>query len=133
MRRLLILTALLALAGCSAAAQTKIEQARAEIQQITLTDADAAILIAQNANDPDGVACATAIKANLAAFGPKPLPKGILSTYMAARELHRSVNAGVPAAVHTACAPLIVDAEKLAIQLGLAVVPGGSLLPKLGQ
>lgn len=114
------------LVGCSA---------QAKLQQITAADAQRAREIAALAQDPDGVACATAI-ATWVAGQPAMnalAPNGILSAYMLGREAHRGVQGGIPSEVHRACAVLVLDAQQTLIRLGLmaAPVPGlGALIPK---
>ena len=71
-------------------------------------DVDAAIVTAQNAKDKVGEACYREIRGHLDR-GPEPVVKGIVSAHAAVRVRNRETQAGLSEAVHTACAPLILD------------------------
>ena len=96
-------------------------------------DVQRGLEIAQAANDPAGVACATAILAAIPeAAAPELHAVGAFSAFVKVRELRRKVDGGVvDEAVHNACAPLVLDAEKTLLKLGAAILPGGGIAGKL--
>lgn len=103
----------------AAIAQDKDSQAAAQsIAGVVSADLDAAIAIAKANNDATGAACWQAIKDNLAAKPAQPAPAGAISAFEALRSRVRTLQAGVPEAVHVACAPLVVDANLVLLKLG---------------
>ncbi len=122
--RAALATLLILLTGCSSATP---------LLRATVADAERASQIAAAHNDVAGVACAEAIKAVALkdAAAPPLEPAGPLSAYMMGRQLHRRLAAGMDESVKIACAPLIVDAEKLLMKLGLAAAPGGGIAGSL--
>lgn len=95
----------------------------APIQQTTLEDAKAALAIANANGDTDGAACYADIVADLsaqaAAGGPLPIA-GVLSALEAARTFK---GVQIPAKTHRDCAVLVVDAQQMAIKLGIQLAP----------
>lgn len=135
MRTLIILLAALALSACATGSPIVGGGQLERLEDITEHDALVAIAIAQHADDPAGVACAGVILSRLEAqrqAAPAPAPAGVLSAFMAARELRRKIDgAGGESAdreaIHNACAPLILDAAVTITKLGLKATPGGDL------
>src|SRR5689334_237574 len=88
-----------------------------KLQDITGPDVDAAIALAKAGNDPDGLACWTAIKAVMPTTGTTQIDiKGVASTIQAARNVRRGVQAGIDPAVHRSCAVLVLDAQETALR-----------------
>ncbi len=84
----LIAFALLLITGCTGLPMNP------QLQSVTQADIDAAIALAQAGNDPDGLACWTAIKNAMPASGPVVVDiKGVASTVQAARNARRSSRA----------------------------------------
>ena len=120
--------AALAVAGCAASGAVE------KFREITRADVQRGLEIATAAKDPAGEAGAAAILAHLPDDATvSPAPAGAFSTFMAAREVRRKAQTGIPEAIHAACAVLILDAELTLGRLGLAVVPGGGLVRALGR
>jgi PBP1b-binding outer membrane lipoprotein LpoB len=116
MRNVILLVCIL-FAGCAGVA-SKVGQSK--LQEITTADVDAAIEMAKAGNDQDGLACWMAIKAVMPATGVAQIDvKGAASALQAARNVRRSVQAGVDPVVHKNCAVVILDAEQTALKLGL--------------
>lgn len=89
-----------------------------ELAKFTSEDLDAAILIAEQSNDPIAANCYREIKTHYVPSGaPEAIDiKGAFSAHAAARRVRRAVAAGVPEPVHLACAPLVVDAQSFVIR-----------------
>lgn len=114
-----LIVAALSLHGCATVAGA----AGKNLQLVTSADIDAAIALAQQSNDADGLACWMAVKAAMpaGADGVQVEIKGVASAWQAGRNLRRSVDAGINPEVHRACAVLVVDAEQTAGKLGLRI------------
>lgn len=111
--------AMFGLHGCATVAGV----AGKNLQLVTTADIDAAIVLAQQSNDADGLACWQAIKSAMPAGADSVQieVKGVASAWQLGRNARRGVDAGVDPAVHRACAVLVVDAEQTAGKLGLRV------------
>lgn len=116
--KMLFVVALLALTGCASVGEKALTAGTTGWVRFSAEDVDAAIVIAQQAQDPVAEACFRAIR-NHTAAPVSPATKGIVSTYAAARAAVRESRAGLAADVHVACSPLIVDAGTFASRLGL--------------
>jgi hypothetical protein len=105
-----------------------------KLAQMSLPEAQANLDLAEQASDTDGVLCFTAVRDDLA---KKAAAKsGTSNGYPGLWESARIANAGIaiPPEVHRACAPLIVDAEKVLASFGLYAAPalGGIKVQQAG-
>jgi len=99
------------------------------LRQFTRADVQRAHEIAAAANDVAGVNCAQAIlDAMPEVAAPELHAAGAFSAFMKVRELRRRVSRGIDEDVHNACAPLVLDAQKTILKLGLSATPGGGVL-----
>jgi hypothetical protein len=86
---------------------------------ITGADLDAAVKISNDNGDAVGAGCFAALKDWIGAPKPAAQPAvGVFSALARARGGVSRIRAGVPPAVHIACAPVIVDAETVGLRLG---------------
>jgi hypothetical protein len=110
MKLLLIITALLA--GCAGL--------NTNLQHVTAADVDAAIQLAQQANDAEGVACWQAVRSAItASWNNDPVEiKGSASALQEARNVRRAIQDPV---VHRNCAVVVLDATETAARIGLRV------------
>lgn len=123
MKRFLVLIAVsAALGGCASTGEKVLLAGTTGSVRFQADDVDAAILIAQNAKDAVAEACYKAIRKHLD-VAPSPVTKGIVSTYAAARAAVRAARAPLAEDVHTACAPLVLDAAEFSRRLGLTLIP----------
>ena len=126
MRIVIAILALIVLTGCATGGGLSGDS---PLGQFVRADVQRGLEIATAANDIAGVNCAAALlKAMPEAEAPELAAAGAFSALIKARELRRRVSAGVDEAVHIACSPLIVDAEKVLARFGLMAVPGGGVL-----
>ena len=116
---------LFALDGCSAV-QAKLDT---QVQAATVPDLQAAVADAQAANDQDGVDCWTQVLAYVQslptanATTAQPQIAGIASALEAGRIASNQPLPSfppVPHSLHKACAVLVVDAQQLALKLGIS-------------
>lgn len=130
MRVVILLVLVIVLAGCATTAPpSTVAEAKARLTEVVRADIIRGVEIATAANDIAAMACGNAILDALPPEGAASLtPIGVFSTYIAGRELHRKVTAGVDEKLHIACAPLILDAEQTLVKLGLIAAPGGGAL-----
>jgi hypothetical protein len=94
-----------------------------KLAQMSLPEAQANLDLATQAGDTDGMLCFTAVRDDLA---KKATAKtGTSNGYPGLWESARIANAGIaiPPEVHRACAPLIIDAQKVIASFGLSAVP----------
>ena len=127
MRTLLTLLALCMLCGCAAVQSTNqkiaqdVQNIVEPIKQATITDAQAALADAQAAGDQDGAACFQDIINFLNQQGSAP-PQiaGVLSGMEVARTFKAP---SLPPQLHKDCAVLVVDAQEMALKLGLTLAP----------
>lgn len=110
--------------GCSTVvAQTSdgdTDKAASSLASVTANDLDAAVSIAKAHGDKVGEACFSAMKDWLAAKAPEqPKAAGVFSALELTRVGVARIRAGVPDAVHVACAPVIVDSQRVLLRLGL--------------
>ena len=120
MKILFVIAALLILAGCA----TPLGQ---NVQRLTRADAQAALDIATAHGDQRGMQCHAAF---LATVTDAPAPADIkvagpLSGYELARVTRLDVEAGLPDAVQSACAPMFLDSQRALLR----VLPGLIQLP----
>ena len=115
--RAVVLGLALLLAGCGGL----------NLRDLARADVERAREIAAAAGDQAGVTCAQTILQTLAPRGDSPPPAGVFSAFMAARQLRRGREAGVPDVVRQACAVVVLDAQRTAVKLGAAVAPGGGI------
>jgi hypothetical protein len=128
MRTIATIALLTLLAGCGAQGaavraniQADVQQIVAPIQQTTLADAQAAVVIAQASGDQAGVQCFTDIVNYLQNAGPAlPAVAGVLSGLEAARTFKGIT---IPENIHRDCAVIVLDAQQAAIRLGLSLAP----------
>ena len=133
-RQILTVAALAALSGCSFVAG-QVEQA---VKPVALPDAQAALAMAQQYGDTDAAACYQSIVTYLqdSAAPSLPVVNGALSALEAVRIARQhSGDPIVPAEIHRDCAVIIVDAQEVALKLGIragaaVVVPPAVLAPK---
>lgn len=134
-KTVLTLLTLALVAGCATATpQLPTAQAPAQMPDlgtVVRADVQRALEIAQAAQDPAGVACASALLAHLIDRPAPQPPAGVFSAFMVAREARRRVDRGVGEEIHNACAPLVLDTAITLGKVGLGLVPGGGLLPKV--
>ncbi|MCB0252581.1 MAG: hypothetical protein KDI55_02515 [Anaerolineae bacterium] len=90
-----------------------------QLRQFTAEDARHALAIAQASDDDVAAACYQAIidHAKPARSMPEG-PLGALSLFEIARLRRIEATEKVPEAVHIACAPLVVDAQRTMLSLG---------------
>jgi hypothetical protein len=105
-----------------------------KLAQMSLPEAQANLDLATQAGDTDGMLCFTAVRDDLA---KKATAKtGTSNGYPGLWESARIANAGIaiPPEVHRACAPLIIDAQKVIASFGLSAVPivGGLKVQQAG-
>jgi hypothetical protein len=126
-RRMMLLMAVVGIAlvagglsGCSTTLGKKVEaDLFAPVQQATLADAQAALVIAQANNDAEGVQCYTDIVNYLQNKLPTlPVVSGVLSVLEAARTFK---GVSVPEDIHRDCAVIVLDSQQTALRLGLIV------------
>lgn len=125
MKTLRVYTALVAaalLSGCATIGEQALTAGTTGSMRFAAEDVDAAIAIAEQAQDAVAEACFRALK-NHAANQSAPVVKGVVSAYAAARARARDARAGLTADVHVACSPLIVDSETLFSRLGILLGP----------
>lgn len=96
------------LAGCATSGERVLQAGTTGAVRFTAEDVDAAIAIAQQAQDPVAEACFRAIRKHTDQ-GIDPVVRGAVSAYAAARVRTRQLRAGLAPDVHLACSPLIVD------------------------
>lgn len=123
---LILIAALAAVSGC-AAIQNKFNQ---DVQAATLPDVEAAVASATAAGDVDGAACWQDVADYIKALptdqqgAAVPVILGVASGIEAARIAAQAASQGVvippiPAKLHKDCAVLVVDAQQLALKIGL--------------
>lgn len=100
----------------------------AALSSIATADLETAALQADADGDQVGAACWRAMQAWLGSRPPAPKVVGAFSAIQAARSATRRISAGVPQDVHVKCAPLVLDAQAVALRLGL-IAAGRPLLP----
>jgi hypothetical protein len=104
-----------------------VSAARTELRTFTLADLDAAHASAVAHQDPVAAGCWQAVGDALRAQGEIPSTaaasssSGAATAWQIARNVRRRIGAGVPDAVNTACAPLVLDAQKTLARLGLMI------------
>ena len=111
--KLLLILILALLPGCATVGPAILQAGTQGDLRFSPKDVDAAILIAQQAGDKVAEACYTAIRKHV----DQPMMAeavGPVSRYAAARIRIREGRAGLAPDVHTACAPLILDAAAFA-------------------
>lgn len=115
--RILIALVVLFLSGCATVAGI----GGKNLQVITTKDVDAAIALAQQSGDADGLACWQAIKAAMPADGTTAQVQidGVLSAWQEARNIRRGIQGGIDPTVHRTCAVLVVEAEQTLAKLGV--------------
>ena len=116
MRRLFVVLALLGLSACASISEGVLKAGTSGDVRFDPDDVDAAIAIAQDAKDKVAEACFRAIRAHTGAPVTR-VTKGVVSTYAAARVRVREARAQLAEDVHTACAPLVIDAGTFIDQL----------------
>lgn len=120
------------LAGCSAVSVLEKKAAA-----LTLPEAQANLDLALAANDVDGILCFTAARDDLArkAAASGGTSNGYPALWESARLARMGFGNLIPPEVHRACAPIILDAEKTAVSLGLYAAPaaGGLKVMKSAQ
>lgn len=116
------LIAVVLLAGCATTADKKqAESTLQKLEQFTMADLSAAIVIAEAWGDTVGAACYKAVReelAHVAALRARTQATGAVSAYETARVVSMRVRAGIAPKVHIACAPLILDADGTITGLG---------------
>jgi hypothetical protein len=107
----------------------------APVQQATLADAQAALAIANANGDTDAAACYADIVADLSAQSAQGGPVAIVGVLSALESARTFKGVQIPAKTHKDCAVLVVDAQKVAFQLGLsaASVVGGIKVQQAGN
>lgn len=123
--KFLIVIAMLALVGCATVGERVLQAGTTGSIRFSAEDVDAAIVIAQQAQDPVAEACFRAIRKHVDQT-VDPVVKGVVSAYAASRARIREVRAGLAAEVHVACSPLIVDLGTFSSRLG-GVFAGATL------
>lgn len=116
-----------ALSGCATigAANQKIaadvEQVIAPVKAATIADAQACVADANAAGDADGAACCQDIADYLSTQSTAaPQIVGVLSALEVARTFKAPT---LPSKLHKDCAVLVVDAQGMALRLGLQLAP----------
>jgi hypothetical protein len=118
---------LLLLSGCALPSGPPSEDPFAGLTAIVDGDIDAAIAIAEAGGDPDAAACYREIKKVRADRPDLGTPAGAVSAFERLRLLRRSIDAGLPESLHVACAPVVIDAERTLIRLGLIAAGAGGV------
>lgn len=125
MKTIVLLLALL-LSGCASVGEGILKAGTTGDVRFKAADVDVAIKIAQQAQDALAEACFKAIRKHVdQEFKIETV--GPVSAYAAARVRIKESRAGLSPEVHTACAPLVIDAGTFTSRLGLTF--GGSVLP----
>ena len=112
--RAIIFISLLTITGCATVGPAILQAGTQGDLRFSPKDVDAAILIAQQAGDKVAEACYTAIRKHVDQPMRAEEAVGPVSRYAAARIRIREGRAGLAPDVHTACAPLILDAAAFA-------------------
>ncbi len=88
--------------------------------KIVTADVDQALLMAQEDNDLEAMACYPVLK-KYVSRGPAGVAqvKGAISLYQKARKIRHKVSSGVPQELKNACAPLLLDTEQFLLRLGV--------------
>lgn len=123
---ILLTFVLLAVAAC---ATTGGDGPDTNIKQFVRADIQAALKIAQASGDTAGINCMSVLLKRMPENVDAVKATGAVSLYMQARQTRRAIDKGISEEVHLACAPLIVDAERVLAKLGLIAIPGAGLLP----
>ncbi len=131
----LIIAAVLALAGCagvptqtSPGEQSAAQSPLSSLANVAAADLDTAAKQADADGDAVGAACWRAMQTWL---GNRPAAAhvvGAFSAIQAARSARLRVASGVPTDVHVKCSPVVLDAQGVALRLGL-LAAGKGLLP----
>ena len=113
MRTIIALLAFFLLAGCASVGDRILQAGTQGDVRFEPKDVDAAIAIADAAGDKVAGDCYRAIRKHVD-MPVKIETVGPVSTYAAARIRIREGRAGLAPDVHTACAPLVLDAAEFA-------------------
>ena len=116
-----LLAALILIPACATVGEKTLLAGTTGLIRFSAEDVDAAITIAQQAQDPVAEACFRAIRKHTDQE-IDPIIKGIVSAYAAARAKVREARAGLAADVHVACSPLIVDAATFSSSFGARLI-----------
>ena len=129
----LIMFCLVLLAGCSTLSGLKkpttdpVQAAQAQIIKTTQKDLTNGLAIAKAYGDQNGIRCITALQNSIpTTISNLPPVSGPISAYELARVKVIAFQNGIPPAVHTACAPVVLDAQGVLLKLGViaAGAPG---------
>ena len=117
----LLLVVSFAMSGCAVAQSTPqdTQPAVQSIGTITQTDLASAIASAKAAGDTVGQNCWQAISDWIGVQPVKPQITGAISGVEALRIANGRIKSGLPSAVHVNCAPVVIDAQNVMLQLGL--------------
>lgn len=137
----LLLTTCLLLGACGI--RENLQAARAEggdpfetISKFAITDLEVALRDAKSHNDTLAANCYSALIPVVENFGNRPEHEPIaggFSGFQRARNLFAARQTGLPDTVRVACAPLVLDAQRTVLRLGIIAGGGGGALSILDR
>lgn len=102
----------------------------ASLKAFTVTDLQSALADAQAQTPPDQVAanCYQALIPLVQSQSTNPLPSaaGAFSAFQKGRDVGTIAQAGIPAGLNIACAPLVIDTQQTLAKLGI-IAAGGAV------
>lgn len=112
-RLIKICAVLLSLSACA-----QLDDARSDLRDFAIADAEAAKALAIASGDIVGANCWDQIAADIRARQAVPSPEtnGVMVRWQRARNLRRGLS-GLSEAFNTACAPVVLDAGRTAFRL----------------